>query len=72
MLRTRKQIIKRIEELGGHNAKGKKRKEVDRLGKKFNDILVRAKVRKHGIKSLTGGWADRRYLNRLKRKRRKK
>lgn len=51
--RTRKAIMKRITELGGAHPRGRKpHPEAVRLSKKFNDIIVREQIRKHGICSL--------------------
>ena len=65
--RTRKAIEKRLAKIGGTS---KRTLESKRLMRKFNDILVRAKVRKIGIKSLNiHDPSDRRFLNKRKRRR---
>jgi hypothetical protein len=56
---TRKGLEKKIKDLGGTTKSAKARI----LARKFNDILVREKVRKYGIKSLNpNDPADRRFL----------
>jgi len=63
-LRTRKSIEKRIAELGGTSSN---KPEALRLAKKFNDIVVREKVKKHGICSLNpNDPSDKRFLSRNK------
>lgn len=62
---TRKSLEKQIALLGGTSTSAKARKLADQ----FNDILVRAKVRKHGIGVLNPyDPVDRRFLLKKRRK----
>lgn len=61
---TRKSLEKQIALLGGTSTSAKARK----LAVQFNDILVRAKVRKQGIGVLNPyDPSDKRYLKKMKR-----
>ena len=65
--RTRKAIMKRITKLGGVHPRGRRpHPEAVRLSKKFNEIVVREKIRKHGLCSTNpNDPVDRRVLRKM-------
>lgn len=63
--KTRKTILKKINQLGGTNRSPLARK----LAHKFNNLVIKERVRKHGLGSLNPyDSANARFLKTLKRR----